>query len=153
MKVQYMKPFYTKVTGNKLRLVFAYQYLSLMENDDIFWFVPIENKEIIINLDNQQIENNYDVFVFQRSNRFKRMHLHQLLMIDGFREQLDEIINISTGKSSISFDSQDDSVPEDVAQDSIKLLDEILEFNIKNAIDMMLDNKDYDGIVRLRGWF
>lgn len=66
MQVQYMKPFYTKVTGDKLRLVFAYQYFSILKENEIFHFIPIEGKEMIINMKTQQIENLSEVFVFQK---------------------------------------------------------------------------------------
>lgn len=70
MQVQYMKPFYTKVTGDKLRLVFAYQYFSILKENEIFHFIPIEGKEMIINMKTQQIENLSEVFVFQKRKSF-----------------------------------------------------------------------------------
>ncbi|MEK4122029.1 hypothetical protein [Lysinibacillus sp. FSL K6-0102] len=64
MQVQYLKPFYTKVTGDKLRIVFAHQYLSILRDGLIYHFIPTEDKEIIINLNTQQLENPSDTFVF-----------------------------------------------------------------------------------------
>lgn len=146
MKVQYMKPFYTKVTGNKLRLVFAYQYFSIFDDNDIFFFIPIEGKEIIINLDTHAVENYNEVFVFQRNNRFKRIHIHQLFYMEGFQEQIDEIISNNIAKVV-------DVVPDEVVNEANELLKEIVEFNKANMIDRLLESKDYDSIVKMRGWF
>ncbi|GLC87901.1 transcriptional regulator [Lysinibacillus piscis] len=92
MQVQYMKPFYTKITGDKLRLVFAYQYFSILKEEEIFHFIPIEGKEMIINLHTQQIENLSEVFVFQKGNRFIRLPLYQLLLITNVHEHLSPIL-------------------------------------------------------------
>lgn len=101
MQVQYMKPFYTKVTGDKLRLVFAYQYFSILKENEIFHFIPIEGKEMIINMKTQQIENLSEVFVFQKGNRFIRLPLYQLLLITNVHEHLAPILESATPKQQI----------------------------------------------------
>lgn len=98
MQVQYMKPFYTKISGDKLRLVFAYQYFSILKENEIFHFIPIEGKEMIINLHTQQIENLSEVFVFQKGNRFIRLPLYQLLLITNVHEHLTPILESATPK-------------------------------------------------------
>lgn len=90
--VQYMKPFYTKASGETLRLVFAYQYFSIMKDNELFHFVPIEGKEIIVNIKTMQIENLSEIFVFQRGNRFLRLPLYQLLLISNIHEHLAPIL-------------------------------------------------------------
>lgn len=93
MKIEYLKPFYTKVTGNKLRLVFAHQYLSISKDNDIFQFIPIEGKEMIVNLDTEQVENLSQVFVFQKNKRFIRLPLYQLLLITNIHSFINPIIH------------------------------------------------------------
>jgi len=92
IQIQYMKPFYTKVTGDKLRLVFAFQYFTISKDSEVFHFIPIEGKEMIINMKTSQIENLSEVFVFQRGNRFIRMPLYQLMLASNMLEYLDPII-------------------------------------------------------------
>ena len=97
IQVQFMKPFYTKVSGTKLRLVFAYQYFSITKDDEIFHFIPIEGKEMIVDLNTMQVDNLSEVFVFQRGNRFVRLPLYQLLLVSNVHEYLMPIIeNVST---------------------------------------------------------
>lgn len=142
MQVQYMKPFYTKVTGNKLRLVFAYQYFSILKNSEVFHFIPIEGKEIIIDLDTQQIKNQNEVFVFQKNNRFVRLHLYELSFIDSFQEKINEIISNATGKKVVD-------VPDEVVEIANNLIEEIVAFNKNNLIDKLLDAKDFDGLTKI----
>src|SRR5690606_11765645 len=101
IQVQYMKPFYTKVSGSTLRLVFAYQYFSIMKDNELFHFVPIEGKEIIVNLDTLQIENLSEIFVFQRGNRFLRLPLYQLLLISNVHEHLTPILEEASSKKEV----------------------------------------------------
>ncbi|MCH7320591.1 IDEAL domain-containing protein [Solibacillus sp. MA9] len=97
IQVQFMKPFYTKLNGSKLRLVFAYQYFSITKDDEIFHFIPIEGKEMIVDLNTLQVENLSEVFVFQRGNRFVRLPLYQLLLVSNVHDHLMPIIeNVST---------------------------------------------------------
>ncbi len=142
MQVQYMKPFYTKVTGNKLRLVFAYQYFSILKDSEVFHFIPIEGKEIIIDLDTQQIKNQNEVFVFQKNNRFARLHLYELSFIDSFQEKINEIISNATGKKDVD-------VPDEVVEIANNLIEEIVAFNKNNLIDKLLDAKDFDGLTKI----
>ncbi|KOS66595.1 transcriptional regulator [Lysinibacillus contaminans] len=136
MHVQYMKPFYTKVTGDKLRLVFAYQYFSILKDDEIFHFIPIEGKEMIINLHSQQIENLSEVFVFQKGNRFIRLPLYQLLLITNVHEHLLPILESATPKLPEPVLS---SVP---VYEIDQLLAEIEEKNFDYLIDRALSNYD-----------
>lgn len=93
IQVQYMKPFYTKVTDNNLRLVFAYQYFSIEKDNELYHFIPVDGKEMIINLNTMQIENLSEIFVFQRGNRFIRYPLYQLLVQSNIHDHLMPIID------------------------------------------------------------
>ena len=93
IQVNFMKPFYTKVTGTKLRLVFAYQYFGVSKDNEVYHFIPIESKEIIIDLRTTQVENLSDVFVFQRGDKFLRLPMYQLLLISNIHDYLMPIIN------------------------------------------------------------
>ncbi|MEG0259396.1 MAG: IDEAL domain-containing protein [Lysinibacillus sp.] len=137
MHVQYMKPFYTKVTGEKLRLVFAYQYFSILKDKEIFHFIPIEGKEMIINLQTQQIENLSEVFVFQKGNRFIRLPLYQLLLITNVHEHLAPILESATPQQpALKIES---TVSEEELEEIIA---ELEQKNLDNLIDEALTNRD-----------
>jgi hypothetical protein len=92
LSVQRMTPFFTHKEDFRLRLVFAYQYFSILKGDEVFHFVPTEGKEIVINMKSLQVENLGEVFVFQRGSRFIRLPLYQLLLISDLHEHLNTII-------------------------------------------------------------
>ena len=87
-----MTPFFTRKEDFRLRLVFAYQYFSIIKGDEVFHFIPTEGKEIVINMKSLQVENLGEVFVFQRGNRFIRLPLYQLLLISDLHTHLNTIL-------------------------------------------------------------
>ncbi|MEX3745311.1 MULTISPECIES: transcriptional regulator [Lysinibacillus] len=149
MQVQYMKPFYTKITGDKLRLVFAYQYFSILKENEIFHFIPIEGKEMIINLNTQQIENLSEVFVFQKGNRFIRLPLYQLLLITNVHEHLAPILENATPKpqlplvSSVTVGEVDQLVTELEQKNYDYLIDQALLDNDKILFFELLQQKNH----------
>ncbi|MEY9977770.1 transcriptional regulator [Lysinibacillus sp. RC79] len=149
MQVQYMKPFYTKITGDKLRLVFAYQYFSILKENEIFHFIPIEGKEMIINLNTQQIENISEVFVFQKGNRFIRLPLYQLLLITNVHEHLTPILESATPKpqlplvSSVTLGEVDQLIAELEQQNIDYLIDQALLDNNKALFFELLQQKNH----------
>ncbi|MDM5246420.1 transcriptional regulator [Lysinibacillus sp. G4S2] len=148
MQVQYMKPFYTKITGDKLRLVFAYQYFSILKENEIFHFIPIEGKEMIINLNTQQIENLSEVFVFQKGNRFIRLPLYQLLLITNVHEHLAPILENATPKpqlplvSSVTVGEVDQLITELEQKNYDYLIDQALLDNDKALFFDLLQQKN-----------
>jgi hypothetical protein len=92
LHVKLMKPFYTKKEDNLVRFVFAYQYFSILKDDELFHFIPVEGKEIVVNLNTFQVENLSEVFVFQKGNRFIRLPLYQLLLVSDIHMHLQAIL-------------------------------------------------------------
>ncbi|MEK5230725.1 transcriptional regulator [Lysinibacillus sp. FSL K6-0232] len=149
MQVQYMKPFYTKITGDKLRLVFAYQYFSILKENEIFHFIPIEGKEMIINLKTQQIENLSEVFVFQKGNRFIRLPLYQLLLITNVHEHLAPILDsvapqpqIQPATTTVSVGEIDQLLAELEEKNFDYLIDKALAENNKALFFDLLQQKN-----------
>lgn len=148
MLVQYMKPFYTKVSGDQLRLVFAYQYFSILKENEIFHFIPIEGKEMIINLQTQQIENLSEVFVFQKGSRFIRLPLYQLLLITNVHEHLAPILASVTPKpqlpmiSSITVGEIDQLIAEIERRNIDYLIDQALADYNETLFFELLHQKD-----------
>lgn len=135
--VQFMKPFYTKVSGTKLRLVFAYQYFSVTKDDEVFHFIPIEGKEIIVNLNTMQVENLSEVFVFQRGNRFIRLPLYQLLLISNVHDHLMPILE-GASVQQLSVPLLDIETNPEV-ENIIRILEEA---NLARLIDHALEDRN-----------
>lgn len=143
--VQFMKPFYTKVTGGQLRLVFAYQYFSILKDDEIFHFIPIEGKEMIVNLQTMQVENLSEVFVFQKGNRFIRLPLYQLLLISNVHDHLVPILESSAPQveeveeKSAERTELDDIITQLERENIVRLIDEALAQNDKESFERLAE--------------
>lgn len=137
IQVQYMKPFYTKASGNTLRLVFAYQYFSITKDNELFHFVPIEGKEIIVNAKTMQIENLSEIFVFQRGNRFLRLPLYQLLLISNIHEHLAPILEEASNQAETV-----NLVPLEENKEVNTIINTLEAQNLDRLIDEALSNRD-----------
>lgn len=132
--VQFMKPFYTKVSGDKLRLVFAYQYFLIMKDEELFHFIPIEGKEIIVNLSTMQVENLSEVFVFQRGNRFIRLPLYQLMLISNIHEHLMPLLD------DVVIEPKEENLK--ISTEVQGLINEMEQQNLDRLIDYALAERD-----------
>lgn len=130
--VQLMKPFYTKYEGNSIKMVFAYQYFSIRKDDELFHFIPVEGKEIILNAQTLQVENLSEVFVFQKGNRFIRLPLYQLLLVSDIHTHLQTIL-----EEANQIDTQEGSI--EGTEEVIKLLE---EQNLERMFDFALTIRD-----------
>lgn len=133
IQVNYMKPFYTKISDTTLRLVFAYQYFSVVKDEELYYFVPIEGKEIIVNLSTRQIENLAEVFVFQKGNRFLRLPLYQLMLMSNVQEYLLPLL-----EEAVRVESKQAPVKEPLSDFEAMLT----ERNYNYLIDCALDSGD-----------
>lgn len=138
LSVQRMTPFFTRKEEFRLRLVFAYQYFSIIKGGETFHFIPAEGKEIIINTKSLQVENLGEVFVFQRGNRFIRLRLYQLLLVSDLHTHLNQIL-----EGSIDMDIEVKvELPEEVVVESKALIESIeMEYHLR-MIDYALETND-----------
>lgn len=130
--VQLMKPFYTMYEGNSIKMVFAYQYFSIRKDDELFHFIPVEGKEIILNAQTLQVENLSEVFVFQKGNRFIRLPLYQLLLVSDIHTHLQTILDEAN-----QIDTQEGLI--EGTEEVIKLLE---EQNLERMFDFALTMRD-----------
>lgn len=138
LKIRRIEPFYTKRDGDRLKLVFAYQYFSILKDDELFHFIPVEGKEIIIDLKTLQIENLSDVFVFQKSSRFIRLPLYQLLLVSNIHDHLQMILN------DLELEKETNSAFATISDETKTLMYELEEQNRLRMIDVALDTRNRD---------
>lgn len=136
LSVRRMTPFFTQVEDFRLRLVFAYQYFSIVKGDEVFHFIPAEGKEIIINTKSLQVENLGEVFVFQRGSRYIRLPLYQLLLISDLHVHLNTIL-----EENIVGDLE---LPVEVMTDAEVIIEELENENRLNMIDYALKTNNVE---------
>lgn len=133
--IQFMKPFYTKISGKTLRLVFAYQYLSIVKDEELYHFIPIEGKEIVVDLETRQPINLSEVFVFQHGNKFIRMPLYQFFLVSNLMELIKPYIESETVNTPVSAEIKE--VASNTVEES-----EVEEIILRSLIDRALDIGD-----------
>ncbi|HWI47620.1 MAG TPA: IDEAL domain-containing protein [Rummeliibacillus sp.] len=141
LEVKRMEPFYTKRDGARLKMVFAYQYFSIIKDEELFHFIPVEGKEIVINLSSLQIENLSEVFVFQKGSRFIRLPLYQLLLVSNIHDHLELILDeleLKRGEKLLSAPSEIDV-----------LIEELEDWNRLRLIDHALAARDEELFYKL----
>lgn len=143
LKIRRIEPFYTKRDGDRLKLVFAYQYFSIIKDEELFHFIPVEGKEIIINLKTLQIENLSDVFVFQKNSRFIRLPLYQLLLVSNIHDHLQIILS----DLELEEDTKSAFIAKSVEVQS--LLENLEEDNRLRMIDYALEQRDFEMFTQL----
>ena len=140
IKIQYMKPFFSKVHERKLRLIFAYQYFSIIKEDEAYHFIPVEGKEIVVNLDKMQVENLSEIFVFQRGSKFIRLPLYQLLLVSNIYDHLTPIIEREAKGESVGIvPRKEPGCENEVTDETLKVVGEIELNNLRKLIDESLD--------------
>ncbi|EPD51910.1 transcriptional regulator [Paenisporosarcina sp. FSL H8-0542] len=141
LHVQLMKPFYSKLEGQKMKLVFAYQYFSIKKDDELFHFIPVEGKEIIVNMNTYQVENLSEVFVFQKGNRFIRLPLYQLLLVSDIHMHLQTILQHG--------EPEDREPASDVKKEANEFISLLEQANRSRMIDYALQMRDQSLFDRL----
>lgn len=140
LSVQRMKPFYTSQEDFRLRLVFAYQYLSIIKGGELFQFIPSEGKEIVINMKSLQVENLGEVFVFQRGTRFIRLPLYQLLLISDLHTHITIIL-----ESKVDVETMKNiKLPEIVTLEAEMIIGELEADNQLRMIDYALETRNVE---------
>ncbi|UFT98577.1 IDEAL domain-containing protein [Radiobacillus kanasensis] len=139
LSVKMLKPYYIKEEDESLRVVLAYQYFSLLLDDKVYQFVPLESREIRVNRNTQKVENQDDIFVFQRGKEYSRVALADLLKLNDFLTNLNAIIDpyMNNDRTLI----QEEDVDQVIAQ--------LEEENIKRLIDDALEKKDRERFMAL----
>ncbi|GEN81765.1 hypothetical protein SLU01_00770 [Sporosarcina luteola] len=134
LSVQRMTPFFTSQEDFRLRLVFAYQYFSIIKGGEVYQFVPSEGKEIVVNMKSLQVENLGEVFVFQRGSRFIRLPLYQLLLISDLHLHLSTILE---GTLNIKIE-----MPEAVTEEAGKMIEQMEAHHKLRMIDYALETNN-----------
>lgn len=136
LEIQRFEPFYTRRIDDELRIVLAYSYCSIIQDDELFHFIPVEGKDIRINLKTLQICNMNEVFVFQKDSRFIRLPIYQLLLVSDIHDHIQRVLNESDFEIEVK---QSDEYLQTQAEN---LVAKTIEMNRQREINRALDNRD-----------
>ncbi|WP_368654397.1 IDEAL domain-containing protein [Ornithinibacillus sp. 4-3] len=133
--VKLLKPYYIKSDAQYVRIKLAYQYFSLLINDQLYHFVPIESNEIKIDRRTKQIVNTNANFAFQKGKDIISIRMSELVSLPDFLIQLFFIVEAFNQSTNYMNESE-------LKEESKILIRELEQMNLKNLIDKSLDNRD-----------
>lgn len=140
--VKMLKPYYIKANPKIVRIVLAYQYFSVSIKNEVYQFIPSDEKEIRINRYNKKIENIGARFAFQKGKNIVYMSMTDLISLPDFIFQLHTIAEPYFVKNI-----------EPTNDDTNKLIEELELQNLKRLIDQALDVRDYNTLKELADYF
>lgn len=129
--VKLLKPYYMKVDKKIVRVVLAYQYFALLINDQIYQFIPTEEREIQVNRKTKAIENIHATFAFQKGKDIIYKSMYELIMYPNFLFQLHSIVEPYFTNINIKQMTNHERV-----------IHELEQLNIKRRIDQALDTNN-----------
>lgn len=133
--VKMLKPYYIKTDANRIRVILAYQYFSILINKQVYHFVPIEAKEIIIDRKTKRILNIEAKFAFQKGKDIIYFTMAELISLPDFLLQLYFIVESYYAKDQTEQKSEANS-------ENNYIIQELERLNIVRMIDEALDKKD-----------
>lgn len=146
VSIKTLKPYYIKMNSEYICVILAYQYFSLLVNQKVYHFVPIEGQEILVNRKTKQVVNTETKFAFQKDNDIIYITMKKLTSLDDFLGKLEEILNPY-------FEEKDDMIAVEkqykISEDTSELIRHLENENIKRLIDKALDNQNVEEFEQL----
>lgn len=133
VSVKMLKPYFIKVNAEYIRIILAYEYFSIVINEDIYNFIPIEGQEILINRKTRRIVNTDTKFAFQKDDRVIYLTLKKLTTLKDFMVLINKMIDPYYTEEII------ETHKEEKANELIFYLE---KENVKRLIDKSLDEGD-----------
>lgn len=132
-----LKPYYIKMNADYIKVILAYKYFTLLIDNELYHFVPIEGREILINRKTKKVVNTETKFAFQKDDDIIYITMKKLTSLVDFMDQLGEIIKPYYEKSSTN---KEDDIK--YSNSTKKLISKLESDNIKRLIDESLDDRD-----------
>lgn len=130
--VNMLKPYYIKAEVDYIRVILAYQYFSVLINQKVYQFIPVEAKEIRINRRTRKVENVEAKFAFQKGKEVVYMTISELILLPDFVNQLHSIAE--------PYYISENTI--DQVNESAIMIHELENENVKRLIDKALDEQD-----------
>lgn len=139
--VKLLKPYYIKMSEDYIRVILAYQYFSLLINNQVYHFIPVEGKEIRINRKTKQVVNTETKFAFQKGSDTIYITMKKLTSLTDFMDQLTEIVEpYYTDKTEqIDVDKNNSFFKEIERANILRLIDEALDENDKENFNELIE--------------
>ncbi|HLS23567.1 MAG TPA: IDEAL domain-containing protein [Pseudogracilibacillus sp.] len=135
--VKMLKPYYIKMNSEYIKIILAYQYFTLLIDQKLYHFVPIEGREILINRKTKKVVNTETKFAFQKDDDIIYITMKKLTSLVDFMDQLGEIIKPYYENPMATFEEDIE-----LSESTNKLIRKLELDNVKRLIDESLDKRD-----------
>ena len=132
-----LKPYYIKMNSEYIKIILAYQYFTLLIDQKLYHFVPIEGREILINRKTKKVVNTETKFAFQKDDDIIYITMKKLTSLVDFMDQLGEIIKPYYENPMATFEEDIE-----LSESTSKLIRKLELDNVKRLIDESLDKRD-----------
>lgn len=132
-----LKPYYIKMNSEYIKIILAYQYFTLLIDQKLYHFVPIEGREILINRKTKKVVNTETKFAFQKDDDIIYITMKKLTSLVDFMDQLGEIIKPYYENPMATFEEDIE-----LSESTNKLIRKLELDNVKRLIDESLDKRD-----------
>ncbi|HEX6594284.1 MAG TPA: IDEAL domain-containing protein [Bacillota bacterium] len=139
--IKRLKPYYVKADADYVHVALAYQYFTVMIQQKVYQFVPIEASAVILNRKSKKIENTDDKFAFQKGKDIVYMSMSELISLPDFLLHVYAIAEpyfIKQVKKEIKKHHKPHTI-----------IDELERLNVKRLIDKALDERDAETFYKL----
>ncbi|AXI10038.1 hypothetical protein CUC15_14365 [Oceanobacillus zhaokaii] len=134
--VKMLKPYYIKADENYVRIMLAYQYFSIVMEEKVYQFIPVEANEIKINRKTKKVENIDARFAFQNEKDVVYVTMAKLMTLPDFQKQLDSIAESYYFKQEVNIDKVKQE------NETALIIAELEKLNVRRMIDRALDERD-----------
>ncbi|WP_226581227.1 IDEAL domain-containing protein [Halobacillus litoralis] len=134
LNIKMLKPYYVKEDKRFIRVVLAYQYFSLLIDQELYQFIPMESREIIIDRNRQKVHNVFDIFVFQRGKKMVYVSVTDLLQLPEFLTHLHSIVS--------PYYEEGIEISQQSSKEVKEIIRELEKDNLRRLIDQAIDQKD-----------
>ncbi|ELK44545.1 IDEAL domain-containing protein [Halobacillus sp. ACCC02827] len=136
LNIKMLKPYYVKEDKRFIRVVLAYQYFSLFIDNELYQFIPMESREIIIDRNKKRVHNVFDIFVFQRGKKMVYVSVTDLLQLPEFITHLHTIVS--------PYYEEGIEISQQSSREVKELIRELEKNNLRRLIDRAIDEQDED---------
>lgn len=155
--VKELKPYFISVNPNSILIALDHRHFSVLINDELYHFAPLEAKEIHINRKSRKVENLGARFAFQKGGDIIYIAMTKLVSLPDFLHQLYSIVEKYFIEDNIQEDFEvvhaTDFFDVSLSEESTDFIKQLEEQNLRRLIDKALDERDEETFRKLANYF
>lgn len=142
LAIKNLKPYRITCDEKYIYVTLAYRYFDILINQEVYRFIPIEEKDVKLDRYTRQIINRESRFAFQKDNKIVYVQMTDLMILPQFLHGLNKIIDQF-------FERKQQRKQQSHFNNIDLVIYELERKNIKRLIDQALDKRDEKTFLQL----